>query len=270
MKRFKYQDFYNELLEGNLHGVFIDDTGSPGLSTTPNHLHVDRKSWVGVIVPPKYMNEVLKQFPEALSELKQTVGAAEFHFTDIYSGRGVFKNIDLSLRLALFEFMTHIFTVYKFPIFVQTLDPVTLNNWRIEGNFPSNLGPFNFKKQEDTALFILLTRIKKYLISENGIAQVFVDEGYKKNGIAIQVPYWESVFNHGLICFAKSSSILPIQLADFAAFCLNKSQMILGKEEPSDLDRHFLEIISPLRLNFQNIETRMIDFDNWKDRFNGI
>jgi hypothetical protein len=44
--KFRFQDFVDEQRAGAVHGVFIDDTGSPGLENTPTNLHSDRHSWV--------------------------------------------------------------------------------------------------------------------------------------------------------------------------------------------------------------------------------
>jgi hypothetical protein len=85
-------------------------------------------------------------------------------------------------------------------------------------------------------------------------ARVFIDEGYKNNGIALKIPTFETVFCDGLICFGQSASILPIQLADFAAFALNRTQLIGGREKRSNLDNRFLEILSPIAFNYVNIE----------------
>lgn len=274
MKRFKHQDFINELASGNLYGVFIDDTGSPGLSSTPTHLHPGRKSWVGIIVPPHQMKEVMEQFVSALDELQKLTGAKEFHFADIYSGKKEFdkKRVDLQVRLALFRFMAYVFTVYEFPVFVQTFDPDTLNDIRVRGGFPDNVVHFNMNKHEDAALLFLLIRIKWYL-AQNGektLARVFVDEGYKKHGVALYMPTWKSVFSDGLICFARSSAVHPIQLADFAAFCLNRGQLLFGKNVLSQLDKELLQIISPIAWNYQNIEKRIVDFGKWEHRFGAV
>jgi len=98
MTRPKYQYFLNELAIGKTYGAFIDDTGSPGLTDTPPNYLPGRKSWVAVIVPPHQMPEVLEQFSGALHALKESTGATEFHFTDIYSCRKEFKNIDLQKK----------------------------------------------------------------------------------------------------------------------------------------------------------------------------
>jgi hypothetical protein len=123
MTRPSYQHYVEEFTNGSTYGIFVDDTGSPGLKDTPPNVHPERKTWVAVIVPPNLMREVWSQFPNALGELRNLIGAQEFHFCDIYAGRGEFKNVDLQLRLSLFEFMAYIFSVYRFPVIVQTLDP---------------------------------------------------------------------------------------------------------------------------------------------------
>lgn len=263
--KFRYQNFVDEQRAGKIHGVFIDDTGSPGLYDTPSQLHPERKSWVAVVVPRSVIAEVWDQFPRAIAELKVQTGANEFHFTDIFMGRREFEGISLSKRLAIFKFMSHLFGAYKFPILVQTLDPESLQDVLSRSKFPDRLGPFNLKKQEDLALVFLLFRVKWHLertYSENNRpARVFVDEGYKKNGAAISIPLLNRVFADGLICFARSDSILPLQLADFAAFCLNRTQLLLGRPKLSQRDELLLRIIQPIVWNYQNIPK--MSLRNW-------
>ena len=255
MPRYQYKNFLKELRAGLHHGVFIDDTGSPGLHTT--YPHSERKSWVAVVVPKHQISEVLYELPKAVEELRGGTGAIEFHFSDIYAGRKTFGSIDLNVRLGLFRFMAHVFSVYRFPVIVQTLDPDSIADIRSRAPFPQKLGPFDLTKIEDMAFLILLFRVE-WLLKEigtehGGKARVFVDEGFKKNGIAIKMDNFNRCFVDGLVCFARSDAIQPIQLADFAAFCLNRTQLILGKPEPSDLDYEFLNIVSPIAWNYKNI-----------------
>ena len=270
-QKFRYQDFVDELRAGNLDGVFIDETGSPGLQTKTRALHSERKSWVGVIVPRSHMKEVWEQLPHALDELSRLTRANEFHFTDIYGGRKQFVEVPLEVRLGIFRFMAHIFSIYGFPIFVQTLDPNSLGKLQSQMAWPSRVGPFNTEKHQDLALLILLWRIKSYLNKRAArpfcSARVFVDEGYMKDGVSIDIPHWEDTFADGLVCFAKSNIILPIQLADFAAFCLNRTQILLEKSDLSDLDHEFLSIIQPVASNFQNIE--VIQMQDWLGKSEG-
>lgn len=262
--KYKYQDFLSELAAGQAYGIFIDDTAAPGLSDTPPNFHPERKSWVAVIVPPHQMPEVLEQFPGALQELNRLTGATEFHFADIYAGRKEFNGLDLQVRLALFEFMAHLFSVYQFPIIVQTFDPETLSDIRSRsGNqLPDRIPPFDFTKTEDAALFFLLIRLKWFMEETpeypNVKARVFVDEGWKSNGVAIKIPTFETVFSDGLVCFCQSSSIFPIQLVDFAAFVLNRSQLIGGRDKRTPLDLRLLQIFSQVAFNYVNMEKKIV------------
>jgi hypothetical protein len=222
-------------------------------------------------VPRSDIREVLEQFPGALDELSRLAPAREFHFGDIYAGRKEFDGLPIAVRLALFEFMATIFRTYRFPVIVQTLDPSSLGEIRRWGKFPDSIGPFNLARPADAALFFLLLRVKSHLQEQagSGLARVFIDEGYKNNGIAIRIPTFEEVFADGLLCFAKSSSIHPIQLADFAAFCMNRTQLLLGKEQLSDLDGALLEILSPIAWNYVNIERRVVSLEDWPNLANG-
>jgi hypothetical protein len=254
---YRYQDFVDEEHKGAVHGVFIDDTGSPGLQYTPTNLHPKRKSWVAVIVPRPVLAETWNQLPNAIEELRNLTGAREFHFADIYAGRREFKGVSLQARLGIFGFMAHIFSWYNFPILVQTLDPKSVTRLRSQASLPGRIGPFNLHKAEDTALLLLILRVKWYLEKKyregERRARLFVDEGFQRNGAAIVFPLLEQVFCDGLICFAESKSILPIQLADFAAFCLNRTQLLIGRPTLSELDLLFLQIVQPIAWNVQNI-----------------
>lgn len=246
--------FLSELSSGLKYGVFIDDTGSPGLET--KKLHPERKSWVAVVVPPKQMPEVLEQLPLAIEELKK-YGVSEFHFADIYSGSG-------EIRLGVVGFMAKIFEEYRFPIIVQTFDPVTLKELRTRSGLPSKIEVFDLRRQNDLGLLFLIMRVKLYIErhrqKSSVRANVFVDEGYKKDGTAISIPNWASVFADGLVCFARSSTIYPIQLSDFAAWSLNRTQLILDKDKPTDLDLQLLIMLSKISWNYINIDKRSIRF----------
>ncbi len=270
--RYRYQDFLDELARGTQYGVFIDDTGSPGLDTGHLDLHPERASWVAVIVPPVQMPEVLRQFPGALEELEKLTGAKEFHFAEIYAGRREYRNVDPGIRLAFFRLMAKLFAVYGFPVIVQTFDPKTLAIFRDRAPSPDLVAGFDFRKPKDAALFLLLVRVKSYLEQQQPrrVARVFIDEGYKKNGKAIQLPSFAEVFADGLLCFAKSSAIHPIQLADFAAFSMNRTQLLIGRAELSEIDRSLLEILSPIAVNFINIEKNTLSLENWSKPTRGM
>ncbi len=246
-----------ELRSGRHYGVFIDDTGSPGLKIPG--LHEQRKSWVAVIIPPHQTSEVMDQLPNALSLLKKLgIKDPEFHFTDIWAGKGEFKQLNLQQRLGIFRFMSHIFTTYRFRVLVQTFDPENAPDVQNRFAWPESLGPLKFSDHEDLALIFALLRVRMHLQSiggGNATACVIVDEGRLASGSAITVPGLAPTFVAGAVLFANSRLVHSIQLADFAAFVMNRWQLLRVKEDISSLDRTFLEILSPVAECFINIDS---------------
>lgn len=258
----------HELRSGRHYGVFIDDTGSPGLNTPG--LNAQRKSWVAVLVAPSQIAEVMDEMPKALSFLSELgLNNPEFHFTDILAGQGEFKKLDLQQRLALFEFMAHIFSVYRFDVLVQTLAQDNASDIHSRAHWPQHFGPLKFKNHEDLALIFALLRVRMHLRSISGgtsTACVVVDEGRLKNGTAIVIPSLAPEFHAGAILFANSRHVLPLQLADFAAFVMNRSQLVRVREQLSDIDKKFMEIVSPIAERFINIDA--VRLQGWPDLAN--
>src|SRR5689334_15748069 len=116
----RYTDYLSELASGQRPAIFVDDSGSPGANVG---MDADRKTWVAVVLTAGQAAEAMQELPPVLEELRRHLGGDELHFTDIYSGRGAFKDKPLDLRLGLFRFMAEIFTTHAFPIFVQTFTP---------------------------------------------------------------------------------------------------------------------------------------------------
>jgi hypothetical protein len=62
-------------------------------------------------------------------------------------------------------------------------------------------------------------------------------------------------FVGGAVLFANSRVVHPIQLADFAAFVMNRWQLLRVKDSLTGLDKTLLEIISPIAECFVNIDS---------------
>ncbi|MEO6072858.1 MAG: hypothetical protein ABIP67_06280 [Burkholderiales bacterium] len=250
-------NFASKLRSGQHYGVFIDDTGSPGLDRPG--LSADRKSWVAVIVPPHQIAEVMEELPNALSYLG-TLGLSnpEFHFAEIWNGTGEYSKLNLSQRLGIFGFMADIFGQYRFPVLVQTFDPRNAATVLGGATWPDALGPLKFSDHEDLALIFALLRTRIYLKTQCGphaSACVIVDEGRIRSGTSFSVSGWAPTFVAGSVLYANSRVVHPIQLADFAAFVMNRWQLLRVKERLTDVDKSLLEIISPIAENFLNLES---------------
>ncbi|MFC3110837.1 hypothetical protein ACFOFO_23270 [Undibacterium arcticum] len=200
----------------------------------------------------------MDQLPSALSYLQELgLNDPELHFTEIWGGRGEYSKLDLQQRLGIFRFMAHIFTTYRFSVLVQTFDPDNAADVLNRANWPDNFGPLKFSDHEDLALIFALLRVRLHLKSlegGNATACVVVDEGRLSNGKAIILSGLAPTFCAGAILFASSRLVHPIQLADFAAFVMNRWQLLRVKDRLSKLDKTLLEIISPVAECFVNID----------------
>lgn len=268
MKRTKlrYQDFIDELVNGSHYGVFIDDTGSPGGSSS-RLLPANRKSWVAVVIPPSQVRQTYERFAGLLDYLKKRFNVSELHFTDIYGGNKEFAKISWENRLGIFEAMAKAFSEYGYSILIQSLKPSQLPEWKAKLQLPETLPFFNFKKLEDTALFFLLLKVRihvqKNQVIEPGTAHVFVDEGWKKNGIGLQSEaLFGSAFDRYKVCFGSSKDIILLQLADFAAFVLNRMQISGGKDIVKPKERHFLQVVQPMLRLYQDVSRITLKIHN--------
>ncbi len=249
-----------ELRSGKYYGVFIDDTGSPGLATEKS-LNPNRKTWVAVIVQPEYMMEIMNQMPLAISELKAQTGATEFHFSKIYSGSKQFKNISIEVRDGLINFMGHIFDSYDIRILNQTFDPTHIQRWKKDLSKFNLLPHFKIDDHAHLSLLFLLFKLKRFLDSLDQKALVFIDEGIKKSGTCVIIPQLGDRFYENMICFADSSEIMPLQLADFAAWWLNRMQLINDKGAPTVREIDLLRNLNHMSARYSDVKLQSLDIN---------
>ena len=252
----RVSQFLADTLEGRYTGVFIDDTGLPGLDTGTEFVTSGRKTWVAVVVPPRIMPIISSSLTSALENLRVRTGAEEFHFADIYSGRKQFKGIELNYRLACFDYFSSLFAKHDLPIFVQSFEPSHLARMHAACEIPKKIGWMDMQKTEDAAFFFLMKHIQDHLVAKArkyGVpARVFVDEGRARQGVCMRWPF-EEIFADGLICFMNSSLCFPLQLADFAAFALTRNQWIMTKPIKTEIDMLFVALLSRLGGKFRNV-----------------
>ena len=91
-------------------------------------------------------------------------------------------------------------------------------------------------------------------------ACVIVDEGRLKRGKAIVLRGLAPTFVGGAILFASSRMVHALQLADFAAFVMNRWQLLRVKDALSERDRTLLQILTPVAHCFVNIDSVKVQF----------
>lgn len=255
-----------EVGSGQYAGVFIDDTGTPGHDSPTIHLHKNRRTWVAVVLTHEHLLEAYHQMPRALEELKQSFNLREFHFSDLLSGKGI-RSIPYDDRLGIFRFMALIFSVYRYPVLVQTFSPDHLAEHQHSLSSGASLGPFKLSDPGDLSLLFLLFRIRRYFAEHQSKFPrpplVFMDEGRFAARTAVSL---ESLLDYAAFraLFVRSSmDMFSLQLADFAAFTVNRTQWLLAKNDRTDKDNDLLQILSEARLNVINLPTVTVDIANW-------
>lgn len=249
--------------------INIDDSGNPGADSGSDFLSSTRKSWTAVIVPSSIANDISVAMDIFNAGVRDEFGAEELHFTDIYGGRGVWKGVELTKRIQIFGLMRNIVESFALPIVHQTASAETLNDHRktlspfkrLPGSWwdPGNIAHFG--------LLFLCWNVSQYLKQFGADCpgdfklpfHTYIDEGLAKAGTSIELPNWGDVFEDQKIMFCKSKDRAELQIADFAAFSISRTQWIMAHQtvgkEVSKGDLEFLRTTSGFNvLNLPKIE----------------
>lgn len=254
----------------SISGIYIDDSGNPGAKSPSVFLPESRKSWAAVIIPESNANYIETAMSIFIGGVKTEFGASELHFTDIYSGRGVWKNVSVPKRIEIFDTMSMLINGYNLPIFYQSFSEEFRNDFSDRWDQLSGLDIefWDFKKIAHISLFLLLIQLrdaipilrKKNNDFENSL-NVFVDSGLAKSSAIIQLPFSGKGLISDSIKFEDSNQRSGLQIADFVAFVISKSQRIMlekkGGNKFSDADLHILNIIK--RLNHLTLDLMLVD-----------
>lgn len=243
--------------------IYIDDTGTPGYISKSKYDTDERKTWVALILNPKERKEAAFQMLGCLEELKETLNANEFHFTDIYSGSKEFKGVDLKIRLNIFRAFAEIHRETQYPMIMQTFtsDDILRNRIIVDGKVKAD--NFDLSKTSDFALFFLLFRIKKYFKENRQISlpfDIYIDEGRQKKNTTQKCELLDGMLYKNEINYKSSKEEPLLQLIDFVAFTINKVRWILTNDKKNDLDYEFLKIAERANFNIINIVKQEIKF----------
>ncbi|GEM_PF-5638624 len=220
--------FLAELRRGESIGVFIDDSGSPGVDGANGWSEENRPVWVAVVVPPRTCPSVLTELTDILTALREETRATEYHWADILGGRKEFKGLAPARKIGLFNGMTRIFEKVRFPLVLQGMNPDCLKKLRQTLGLSDRFGTFCLEDPRQAALLFLLLRVVNLLTEVHEKApfpaRVFVDGRGWPKGHALVMPGTDGVLVGGQVCFASSRVVEPLQLADFAAFMHNRAE----------------------------------------------
>jgi hypothetical protein len=233
------------------HIFVIDDTGSPGNSDETRFLKENRKTLVGVFIHSKNREHLEQTIKEVVLTLNKRFGITELHLTDLANKKNEYSQISNEDRLEIMKLLSKWFSNIQLPYFVQTCTDKTF----VENGIPlkGKLANFNFNKGEDQALFLLITSIKKFMDEHfpNEKVEIVMDEGRKKNNQIEQFKGFSEFIHDGNIKYFSSKGFVLLQIADFFAYSINRTQMSIIKEKKTEFDIKLYEyLIAVLEIQF--------------------
>lgn len=242
--------------------IAIDDTYGPEIDTNSSFVTGHRRTHVAVLFPDKDVEDIRSQLAECLNEISRLTGvsAKEFHFVDLYNRKPPWNKLEDGINLSLFEFFADIYGLYRWPVIVQTIDARTLRDHgisRIEGTIEG----LDLSNTAALSLLWLLIKIKNKLKLKPMPITLLLDEGSAKPGTAFGARLfhdWSEPFNGSYV----SSSTEPLlQLADFIAFCINRTTHLSMKRNRSDVDTWFLNLVGRMGIDCDDLKPHKLPID---------
>lgn len=242
--------------------IYVDDAGNPGAESGSDFLSSSRKSWTAVIVPSSVAGAVEVGMGMFLKGVRGEFGASELHFTDIYSGRGVWEDVAIIKRIEIFDLMKGILESFSLPIVHQTASEELLHDHeRVFSRLvKSPNSRWDIKNVSHLGFLLLCSNLSRYIaeLHKQGPKDfilpmpLMVDEGIAKEGGSIDLPNWGSVIAGQKALFSTSKDTPGIQIADFAAFAISRTQWILAQQKIGSPvkrgDLEFLKMTSGLNI----------------------
>jgi hypothetical protein len=248
--------------------IAVDDTYGPQAHGRSRYVTGKRRTQVGVVFDDDEVDHIREQISECLSFILAHTGEKpeEFHFVDIYNRNGVWKRITQGLNLRVFEFFAHIYETHRWPVLIQTVDERTFKDLK---GLDKRLSFDGLKPNDpsDVALSLLCLQIRIRFKSLNEPLTLLLDEGRKKAGRRFGDELFQGWPAPFVGHFASSKAESLLQIADFLAFCINRSTHLALKEERTDIDLWFMELVSGMRIKSNNIVPLLMNSDFTVEQF---
>lgn len=236
-----------------------DDTYGPSEADN-EFITGDRKTYIGIEIRFLKLRELRIEIAKFLNEINSIIpGIERFHFSDIFNRRNVWHGYDALSKRVFLKFCD-ILINYHVEAFVQTIQNYTLNEHPEEylklDEFSKNPFGINVRTKDGMALMLLLVKVINS-IRERGNATIIIDQGIHSGGKEIK-------FSHNsrniVMKFESSIEFPELQLADFFAFMLNRSNYLQTKTSLSEADKIFLNYWKEISYYVYTKDLMMIKF----------
>ena len=220
---------------------YIDDAGTPGARSKSAFLSPLRRSWCAVIVPWRAAGPLGVAVDLLLGGVRQDYGAEELHFAEIYGGRGVWEGVSVDRRIEVFDLTTEIFVRFGMPVIFQTVsESIFSDHAAFFSRYRSKLGQFwKVESIPHNGLLLTCYQFAKYFRYLNREYPTdfpsplpgYVDEGLARAGAEVDLPNWGDAIEDKKLMFRRSVDVPGLQLADFAAFTISRTQWLAVKQQ---------------------------------------
>lgn len=251
--------------------IAIDDTYGPEIGTKSSFVTGDRRTHVAVVFPDEDVQNIRTQATECLDEIHKLTGVAakEFHFVDIYNRKSPWDKLPDQANLRLFEVFASIYKHYRWPVLIQTIDTRTLRDHDIE-RLVGKIETLDLSNSADLSLLWLLIKIKIRFKKSPAPISLVLDECRKKPGTLFGSKIfhdWPESFNGR---YSSSSAEPLLQIADFIAFCINRSTHLSIKSKRTDVDIWFLNLVGDMLIDCDDLKLNMLPKDFSVADFDGL
>jgi hypothetical protein len=233
--------------------VAIDDTYGTAGSGRSRYITANRRSHVAVLFRDDEVDGVRAQLLDCLTEVNHQFGlqATEFHFVDIYNRVGqwrALRGLDKPMNLAIFSFFAEIYARHKWKVRVQTVDDRTIQDHPQLSCF-GKVDGFDMARRDDLSLLMLLMKIRREIMESFERCTVLLDEGRGKPAESFGAAIFSTWPAGSVGRYASSSAEPLLQICDFMAFCINRSTHLATKDQRSEVDQGFLEMMASMPIN---------------------
>lgn len=249
--------------------VAIDDTYGPEACSGSRFVTGARRTHVALILPDEEVDDYRNEIRGCLLDVSNMLGTRldEFHFADVYNRRKPWHCLPEGANLAIFEAFADIYHRYRWPVHIQTVDERTLSDHG--ACFGGKLDGLDLAERADLSLFFLLVKIKT-LYSRELPLKLLLDEGRGTPGQefgSVIFRDWAGPFSGS---YASSAKEPLLQLADFLAFCINRTTHLALKAARTDLDHWFLGLVSSMEINCPDLLSCEVSPQFTIDDFDGL
>ncbi len=234
--------------------IAIDDTYGPEEQTESVYVTGARRTHVAVVFEDNSVDEIRGEIQNCLDRFAEnlTMRPVEFHFSDIFNRRNVWKELPERANLGIFAAFSEIYTWYRWKILLQTIDeqifidhPQMYAIPRLDG-----LNPLN---RSDLSLLWLCLKIRIALKPSKPPLRLLVDQGNCSPGTSFGGQIfcdWGDQFSGQ---YSASSKEPLIQIADFLAFTINRSTHLQMKKVRTETDNWFLDLVGKMDINCDDL-----------------